>query len=332
MTEEQEQTKLKFNLNIKLKGIHLFIISQIFLFIELFLVFVIFLLFYLNINTNSLEVVKVPKGSNSNAFKSLQNRGYDINFFDKLLIKSIGNIQGGWIHIGSKRLTKGDFLYKLAKGKAATRDVILIPGETIYFFIKQLSKKLLLNEDKLTYYFNKHSPYKDGSIVPNTYRFPLGMSEERVIKILLDRSDKYYKKLSIKLFSNYYQKEWYKYLTIASIIQKEAGNKKEMPLVSSVIYNRLNKNMKLQVDGALNYGKYSHTKVTRKMIRKDRTKFNTYKYKGLPKYPICAVSFDAIKSAIFPSKTKYLYFMKTRDNGHTFSKTYKEHLRIIKNL
>ena len=54
------------------------------------------------------------------------------------------------------------------------------------------------------------------------------------------------------------RKKWFKILTIASIIQKEAANDAEMPLVASVIYNRLDKGMRLQMDGTLNYGIYSH--------------------------------------------------------------------------
>jgi UPF0755 protein len=317
---------------LKFENIKTFILFQLFVFIDIFLVLLIFILFYLSSTVYSLEVVKIPKGSNDNAIKSLQNRGYDINYFDKLLIKSFGHVQGGWINIGSQKLSKGDFLYKLAKGKAATRNVTLIPGETNYFFFRQIAKKLHLNEKKLRIYFDKYSSYPDGAIVPDTYQFPLGMGEERVVKTLVEKSDKYYEKLSKKLFGTYYKNEWYRYLTIASIIQKESANHKEMPIVSSVIYNRLQKNMKLQMDGALNYGKYSHTKVTSKMIKKDKTKFNTYKYRGLPDYPICAVGFEAIKSAIFPAKTDYLYFMKNKKGVHTFTKSYKEHLKVIRSV
>jgi UPF0755 protein len=86
------------------------------------------------------------------------------------------------------------------------------------------------------------------------------------------------------------------------------------------------------MDGSLNYGKYSHIKITSKRIRKDKSKYNTYMYKGLPPYPVCNVSFDAIKAAIFPAHTSYLYFMKQKNKKHAFSSTYKGHIQNIKNV
>jgi UPF0755 protein len=103
-----------------------------------------------------------------------------------------------------------------------------------------------------------------------------------------------------------------------------------MPLVSSVIHNRIEKGMLLQMDGTLNYGKYSHVKVTSKRIKEDSSVFNTYKNKGVPSIPVCNVSFDAIRAAVFPAKTSYLYFMKNKNNKHDFSSNYSTHLRNIK--
>ena len=103
-----------------------------------------------------------------------------------------------------------------------------------------------------------------------------------------------------------------------------------MPIVSSVIYNRLKKGMRLQMDGTLNYGKYSHIKVTPERIKNDTSRFNTYKYKGLPHSPIGAVSFDAIIAAIKPAKTNYLYFMKNAQGVHDFTDSYKTHRKNIR--
>ena len=83
------------------------------------------------------------------------------------------------------------------------------------------------------------------------------------------------KDLSIKLFGKYDEKKWFRYVAIASVIQKESANTEEMPLVSSVVYNRIKKGMRLQMDGTLNYGKFSHTRVTPKRIREDKSVYNT---------------------------------------------------------
>ena len=104
-----------------------------------------------------------------------------------------------------------------------------------------------------------------------------------------------------------------------------------MKYIASVIYNRLEKGMKLQMDGTLNYGLYSHQKITSSRIREDNSQFNTYKIKGLPKVPICNPSLKAIEAAINPINTDYLYFVRVPGkNYHIFSKTYHEHLQNIK--
>jgi UPF0755 protein len=86
------------------------------------------------------------------------------------------------------------------------------------------------------------------------------------------------------------------------------------------------------MDGTLNYGKYSHIKVTPKRIDDDNTTYNTYKHKGLPKYPVCSVSLSAINAALHPAKTSYLYFMRNKKGYHDFSTNYKAHRKNIKKV
>ncbi|MGE0051102.1 MAG: endolytic transglycosylase MltG, partial [Arcobacter sp.] len=132
-------------------------------------------------------------------------------------------------------------------------------------------------------------------------------------------------------FGMYDKNKWFNYLILASVIQKEAATTNEMPIVASVIQNRLKKGMKLQMDGTLNYGKYSNEIVTADRIREDNTSYNTYKFVGLPKDPICAVSLNAIKAAIFPVKSNYLYFVRENKTGlHKFASTFEEHQANIR--
>ena len=230
-------------------------------------------------------------------------------------------------------MAKFEFLYRITTSKAALKKVTLIPGETYYFFLQNLAKTLNISTIKLFETYALLAYKKDGNIIADTYYLPLGMNEVQLIKYLLNITENKYQKLSKKIFGEYNQKNWYKYITIASIIQKESASKNEMALISSVIYNRLKKNMKLQMDGTLNYSKYSHTKITPSMIKNDQTTYNTYKYRGLPSDPVCAIEIEAIKAAIFPVKTNYLYFMKSIDGTkHNFASSYKKHIKNIRKV
>jgi UPF0755 protein len=301
--------------------------------LEFFLIFIIIVLFYLTLNTNSKRVVFIPKGSTDNIITYLDKNNYDLNIIDRVIVKFMGYPQSGWIDLKDTNLKKYDFLYKLTHSKAALRNVILIPGETYYFFLKQISNKLNIPLKNLFISYSKYAYKLDGNILPQTYSLPIGMKSDDVVLHLINYTNKKYKDYSLKIFGTYNKKAWFKYLIIASIIQKEAASKEEMPIVSSVIYNRIKKGMKLQMDGTLNYGKYSHNKITSKRIRNDLSNYNTYKYKGLPSNPICAVEFSAIKSAIFPKKTFYLYFMKSvKGNSHIFTETYNDHMNVIKKV
>ena len=302
----------------------------IFNIIELFLVASIAVLFYLNIPLSSTKVLYIPKGSTSSIITYLNKTGYELNSIDNIMINFLGYPQSGWIDLKSQYMTKADFLYKLTKSKAALKNITLIPGETSYIFLQQLSKKFNLSQEKLEKIYREHAYKADGNIIAETYSLPYGMKEDHLLFYLFSNTNKQYEEFSKKVFGYYDKKKWYYYITMASIIQKEAANVDEMPLVSSVIYNRLRKGMALQMDGTLNYGKYSHVKVTAKRIKEDTSSYNTYKNKGLPANPISAVSINAIKAAIFPVKSDYLYFVKDNETGlHNFSNTYKKHVNNI---
>lgn len=273
----------------------------------------------------------IPKGSTNSIITHLNKTGYELNNVDKVIIKILGYPQSGWIDLKNQYMLKGDFLYKITKSKAALKTVTLIPGETSYIFLKQVAKKFNLSEKKLQKVYNEHAYKVDGNILADSYSLPFGMKEDHLIYYLFSTTNKKYEEFSRKVFGYYDKKKWYYYITMASIIQKEAASVNEMPIVSSVIYNRLRKGMALQMDGTLNYGKYSHVKVTAKRIREDTSSYNTYKNKGLPANPISAVSINAIKAAIFPVKSKYLYFVKDNKTGlHKFTSTYKAHVNNIK--
>ncbi len=297
---------------------------------NIFLFIIISLLYYIGQPVHTEKNIYIKPGSISAIITQFRKDGYDLGPLDKQLLRLVGAPQSGWIYMGKNRLNRIEFLYRLGSAKSAFKKITLIPGETTVIFLKNLAKSLDLNETKLMDEYSRLSKYKEGGILAETYNIPLHYKEKRVIDYLLNLSEKRYEKLSIKYSDRYDPSEWNKILTIASIIQKEAANTEEMPLVSSVIYNRLKKNMRLQMDGTLNYGIYSHERVTPERIKNDNSTYNTYKHRGLPEYPVCNVSIKALEAAIDPARTDYLYFVKNSNGNHDFSKTYKRHLRHIR--
>ncbi len=297
--------------------------------LDITLITILSFIYYLNEPIGSAKVIFIPKGSTSAIITQMKQGGYNINSADAYILRAIGMAQSGWIDIKTTKNTKADFLYKLTTSKAALKNVTLIPGETTYIFLDILAKELNLDRAKLELEYNSLSSYPDGMFMPNTYALPLGLSERGIIKILLTQSQNKMRDISMKIFNDYNEKKWLQIVTIASIIQKESASIEEMELVSSVIHNRIKKKMRLQMDGTLNYGEYSHVRVSAKRIREDDSPYNTYKIPALPPYPVCNVSLDAIKAAIFPKKTDYLYFVKNKNGTHDFSCNYSTHLSNI---
>jgi len=311
------------------------------------LAFIISLTFYslLPVDTHfsSTKKLMIAKSSTSKSIISqLNESGYDVGYIDYLMLSTLRRnrqhlLNEGEVRFATPLLNRIDFLHGLTKAKVAPKKVdlvkiMLIPGETKEIFLAQVAEKLDINKTKLFKAYTQQAKYPEAAISADTYLAPKKMNEEKLMKFLLASSERAYKKLSTEAFNDYNQSKWHRILTIASIIQKEAANNKEMPIVASVIYNRLKKNMRLQMDGTLNYGKYSHVKVTPKRIKTDLSSFNTYKHRGLPNSPIGSVGKHAIRAAIHPAKTNYLYFMRNKKGVHDFTDTFKKHRKNIRKV
>ncbi len=207
----------------------------------------------------------------------------------------------------------------------------MIPGETTEIFLQQLANELPMSLEKLHDAYNLHARLREGNFVPETYSIPNDFNEERLIVHLLNESDKKIKKMANEYHIKPDSDKWLQIVTKASVIQKEAASISDMPFVSSVIDNRIKKGMRLQMDGTLNYGEYSHLKITAKRIRTDESPYNTYKNKGLPPYPVCNVSKEAIAAALNPAYTDYLYFVRGKNGEHVYSSYFSTHHKNIVN-
>ena len=117
-----------------------------------------------------------------------------------------------------------------------------------------------------------------------------------------------------------------KILTVASLIEKEAGSDQERSLISSVIYNRLNTRVHelLQIDATVEYALGEHkTELTANDLAVDNP-YNTYKNKGLPPGPIANPGLSSIMAAIHPDNTDYYFYALNDTGSHTFFETYMD--------
>jgi UPF0755 protein len=114
-------------------------------------------------------------------------------------------------------------------------------------------------------------------------------------------------------------------VTLASIIEKEAGQDIERPIISSVFHNRLKKSMRLESDPTVIYGmKDFNGDITKKDLT-EHTPYNTYVISGLPPGPIANPGIKSLKAALFPEDTNYLFFVSRKDGTHEFSSNLTDH-------
>ena len=119
-------------------------------------------------------------------------------------------------------------------------------------------------------------------------------------------------------------------VTLASIIQKEAGNVMEMPLISAVFHNRLKAGILLQADPTVIYGIAAFNgNLTRKDLE-TTTPYNTYRIKGLPPGPIASPGRFALHAAAHPADSKALFFVSRGDGTHEFSTNLQDHNRAVR--
>ena len=114
---------------------------------------------------------------------------------------------------------------------------------------------------------------------------------------------------------------------MASLVEKEAANDEERPLVASVIYNRIRADMPLQMDAALQYVLDEPKEDLSLDDLEIESPYNTYKTAGLPPGPIANPSRESIQAALEPARTDYLYYVLQADgNEHFFTNDYDEFL------
>ncbi len=157
------------------------------------------------------------------------------------------------------------------------------------------------------------------------------MRGKDLVKSMVNRFFKVYQNLDKKKipFSRH------EIVTFASLIEKETSNTEERSIISSVFYNRLKINMRLQTDPTVLYALFLEKgfHIPKNIRKKDlfhSSPYNTYMVKGLPPGPIANPGKASFYSVFYPEETDFLYFVSRNDGTHKFSKNYKEHQKAVR--
>lgn len=172
----------------------------------------------------------------------------------------------------------------------------------------------------------------EGYLFPETYHLKKYMTAQTLIELMTKQFMEVYKKFSSLTLERKLTQE--QVLTLASLIEKETGQKDERALIAGVFYNRLKLNMKLQTDPTILYALYlaKGFDIEKNIRKKDilfPSPYNTYLIQGLPPGPIANPGEKSLQAVFSPETSDFLYFVSKNDGSHKFSKTYKEHKKAV---
>jgi len=317
------------------------------IYISIFLIVLgITFILYSNLSPNEASqkiLFTIPKGKSLSyvAEKLKEKNLIKSELYFKILAKITGkakNIKAGVYEIDTQ-MSPWEILDLLHSGRVKMIQFTIIEGWTNeqiadYFkeqqFISNKKEFLDLTSDKeILEKYRIAGPTTEGFLFPETYTIDPQLKIQQIHEIMIKM---FYEKLA-KIYPNYQNivpKEIYEKVIIASIIEREAVHRDELPLMASVYYNRLKKKMKLQADPTIQYIlKDPKKKLTLKDLEID-SPYNTYRYKGLPPTPISNPGYQAIYAAFYPANTDYLFFVRIEDGKHYFSKNYSDHVKAKK--
>ena len=172
----------------------------------------------------------------------------------------------------------------------------------------------------------------EGLLFPDTYELTAEATATSTLKQMVSQYKAVTRDIGFEASARKIKQKPYDVLIVASIIEKEVNQEQYRAKVARVLYNRLAKDRKLELDSTVAYAEKLKTNTTTPKDRRSRSRYNTYRYEGLPPGPISAPGKAALQAAAQPDKGKWLYFVTVNfDTGETkFSKTQAEHDKYVK--
>lgn len=242
------------------------------------------------------------------------------------LLRFPGNIEPGAYHL-SHNMNLID-ITNILLFKPYQKWIVLVPGLRREQVAERLGKKFAWNGAK-TEEFLENAP--EGYLFPDTYLLNVDYTGKEAAERLISNFNEHFdNKMQKDLLTQNVRNDTA--VKIASLIERESGGDMDKAIIAGVIWNRLDKGMRLQIDATIQYALGTPSDWWPRVQSKDMkidSPYNTYIIKSLPPGPIANPSLSSIKAAIYPAETDCLFYLHARDKTIHCSKTYEEHLENI---
>ena len=234
-----------------------------------------------------------------------------------------------------------EIINKLVSAKTVATDSTIIPGWDIRDIAASLAKGKKISSDDFyaavsasaTVKLKSSYPFLDsipeggdleGFLAPDTYQLAARSDAASFVTMALDN---FGKELTPQMRQDIkaQKKSVFEIVTMASMLEKEVKTLEDKKIVSGILWKRLEAGMPLQVDSTLLYYKVPGADGG-EVNKSADSRYNTYRFAGLPAGPICSPGIESIEAAIYPVKSDYWYYLNAADGKTIFSRNYGEHL------
>lgn len=291
-------------------------------------------------HAKSNQYITIPKGSTPNEIiGKLTSEGILSGSMPlSIYLRTFGDaskLKAGEYQFPSP-ITPLQVIKELEKGEERTTKITIPEGFTRFDIAKRINEKFpsnppvddkvilgMMDDTSLIKDIAPNAKNLEGYMYPSTYTFPRETQPKEVIKKMVEQ------------FKSFWKPEWsekaktlgrtpQEIVTIASLIETESSYEEERPIIASVIYNRLNKNMALGIDQTAVYIAKMENRWDGTIHKSDlesTSPYNTRKYVGLPPGPISSVTESSIRAALNPANTNYIFYVlnvEKNDGSHNF--------------
>ena len=232
-------------------------------------------------------------------------------------------------YLFQKNASLRDVIGTMVEGKVVQHAVTIPEGLTSEQIVSRLS-------DNDIFAGTVREIPREGTLLPETYKFPRGTTREQVIVRMQQAQKRALAEIWERRTPDLPIKSPEQLVTLASIVEKETGKPDERSRVAAVFVNRLRQKIKLQSDPTIIYGLVGGKGTLGRPIRRSEIQqpspYNTYVVEGLPPGPIANPGRASLEAAANPARTRDLFFVADGTGGHTFTETYDQHQKNVAKL